>query len=367
VTLGVLPMRSTEVGVTAAAGDATAALAARPVATNEPVRSSRLGWTLFLTVLAAMAVTVLFSMETGLPEGSRLANPDPGPAPYAFSPMAKAVPASIVMSTLTISLFGTLLWLSWKQRRMHWALIIAVGTLFTGLVDPIANWATFASLNPETPHLPTTWPWFRHAPLTEPALSLLGGYSAYYVLSGFFLYWVTTKLVLARAAPASWVGRHPLLALYAGAWVLCIPFNALLQWQWMQAGTLVYTQFAGPVIHLGHVQLPFLILLYDPFVFATIALLCYRDDDNRSVVLTRLAKLLPGRPGHRCATAGRQVVVAAVLVVASMLAPIGVFSVIRVAGLADHPTYAEYPFPDAKVYDPYGDLERAGKPGPFLS
>jgi hypothetical protein len=313
-----------------------------------------------------MAVIVLFSMETGLPEGSRLANPDPGPAPYAFSPMAKAVPASIVMSTLTLSLFGTLLWLSWKQRHMHWALIIAVGTLFSGLVDPIANWATFASLNPETPHLPTTWPWFRHAPLTEPALSLLGGYSAYYVLSGFFLYWVTTKLVLARATPASWVGRHPLLALYTGAWVLCIPFNALLQWQWMQAGTLVYTQFAGPVIHLGHVQLPFFILLYDPFVFATIALLCYRDDDNRSVVLTRLAKLLPGRRGHRLATSGRQVVVAGLLVVTSMLGPIGVFSIIRVAGLAERPTYAEYPFPDAKVYDPYGDLERAGKPGPFV-
>jgi hypothetical protein len=334
-----------------------------PTTTERP---SRIGWTIFLVILAAVAVVVLFSMEKGLPEGSRLANPSPGNAPYPFSPMAKAVPASIVMSSLVLGLFGVLGWLSWKQRHMHWALIIAVGTLFTGLVDPIANWATFASLNPETPHLPTTWAWFRNAPLGEPALSLLGGYSAYYVLSGLLLYWIVTRLVLRRVSPTSWIGRHPLLSLFVGAWVVCLPLNALLQWQWMQAGTLVYTQFFGPVLHLGHVQLPFLILLYDPFVFATIALLCYHDEQNRSVVLTKLAPLLPGRHGHRHATSGRQVVVAGLLVVTSMLLPVGVFSVIRVSGLADKPTYAKYPYPIAKVYDPYGDLQRAGKPGPFV-
>jgi hypothetical protein len=338
----------------------------RPATTAAPERPSRIGWTIFLVILAATAVVVLFSMEKGLPEGSRLANPNPGEAPYPFSPMAKAVPASIVMSSLVVGLFGFLGWLSWKQRRMHWALIIAVGTLFTGLIDPIANWATFASLNPETPHLPTTWPWFRNAPLGEPALSLLGGYSAYYVLSGLLLYWIVTRLVLDRVSPTSWIGRHPLLSLFVGAWIVCLPLNALLQWQWMQAGTLVYTQFFGPVLRLGHVQLPFLILLYDPFVFATIALLCHHDDDNRSVVLTKLARLLPGRRGHRHATSGRQVVVAGVLVVTSMLLPVGVFSLIRVSGLADKPTYAKYPYPVAKVYDPYGDLQRAGKPGPFV-
>ena len=99
------------------------------------------------------------------------------------------------------------------------------------------------------------------------------------------------------------MGRpHQLLTLFIGAWVACLPLNEVLQWQWMQAGTLVYTQFFRQVLHLGHVQLPFLILLYDPFVFATIALLCYRDDENRSVVLSKLATLLPGRRGHRQAT-----------------------------------------------------------------
>jgi hypothetical protein len=58
--------------------------------------------------------------------------------------------------------------------------------------------------------------------------------------------------------------------------------------------------------------------------------------------------------------------VAGLLVVTSMLLPVGVFSLIRVTGLADKPTYAKYPYPIAKVYDPYGDLEKAGKPGPFV-
>lgn len=29
------------------------------------------------------------------------------------------------------------------------------------------------------------------------------------------------------------------------------------------------------------------------------------------------------------------------------------------------PSYDVYPYPSVKVYDPYGDLERAGKPDPF--
>ena len=30
-----------------------------------------------------------------------------------------------------------------------------------------------------------------------------------------------------------------------------------------------------------------------------------------------------------------------------------------------HPAYEQYPYPEAKVYDPYGDLADAGKAGPF--
>jgi hypothetical protein len=43
-----------------------------------------------------------------------------------------------------------------------------------------------------------------------------------------------------------------------------------------------------------------------------------------------------------------------------------VFSAIRASGAATNVVYDEYPFPQTKTYDPYGDVQRAGKSGPFF-
>jgi hypothetical protein len=48
----------------------------------------------------------------------------------------------------------------------------------------------------------------------------------------------------------------------------------------------------------------------------------------------------------------------------AVLLPIAVFSLLRVGGDPE-PAYGKWPYPTVKVYDPYGDLERAGMPGPF--
>ena len=37
---------------------------------------------------------------------------------------------------------------------------------------------------------------------------------------------------------------------------------------------------------------------------------------------------------------------------------------LRSAGLSE-PAFDKFPYPTVKVYDPYGHLEEAGKPGPF--
>ena len=37
----------------------------------------------------------------------------------------------------------------------------------------------------------------------------------------------------------------------------------------------------------------------------------------------------------------------------------------EIAALMAAPAYDNWPYPTVKVYDPYGHLERAGKPGPF--
>ena len=163
-------------------------------------RTSRLGWSLFAVLYIVIAYVVLTTMVAGLPSDSPFVDPNAAIS-FPSLTMAQAIKASIPMVVVMVAMFGTLGWLSWRQGRMHRALIVAIGMLFTGVVDPVANWATFASLTPAAPHLPTGLPWFGVAPLAEPALSLLGGYSAYYVLTGLLFYWLTKKLVL------SWAGR----------------------------------------------------------------------------------------------------------------------------------------------------------------
>jgi hypothetical protein len=335
-----------------------------PVSTA--IRRAPVGWIVFVVVLASFVVFVLASMRTGVADDPRIANPNPGPAPYPISPFLDPVPFTIMSISQSVVLFSVLLWMSWRRRKLHWAAVIAIGAIFTGLIDPIANWATFASLNPQVPHLPTEWPWVRLAPLSEPASAFLGGYASYYLAIGGMSYWLAHRLVIRRAAPGSVVSRRPLLSLFVAAWIISFPFNAIFQLAWMQIGMLVYTQFAGPVLHVGHLQLPLLILFYDPFVYATLAILIVRNDQGESQVLSTLAQRIPARTGRPRNTSGRRVAVAGMVMIASILLPITGFAAIRALGLADNVVYDEWPFPETKVPDPYGVLEEDGKPGPFL-
>jgi hypothetical protein len=342
-------------------------------ATTAPVGSydreatqSRTGWIVFTVLLGAFVVLVLANMRTGVGEDPRIANPNPGPETLEITGVLEGAPFVVGSMAQSVVLFAVLLGISYRQRKLHWAAIIALGAIFTGLVDPIANWATFASLNPAAAHLPTDWPWVRHAPLSEPASAFLGGYATYYLAIGGSMFWLARRFLLRRAAPGSFAARRPLWTIFITAWIVSFPINGLFQLAWMKIGMLTYTQFLGPVIHAGELQLPFLILFYDPFVYATLAILCYRDESGRSVVLSAVARRLPGRADKPRDTAARQVMAAGLLMITSIMGPISVFSAIRASGIATNVVYDEYPFPETKTYDPYGDLQESGKPGPFF-
>jgi hypothetical protein len=75
-----------------------------------------------------------------------------------------------------------------------------------------------------------------------------------------------------------------------------------------------------------------------------------------------LAQRLPAF-GARITTA-RLLVVSTAVLMSAVLLPIAVFSLLRIGG-DPKPAYDVWPYPDVKVSDPYGHLERAGKPGPF--
>src|SRR5215471_4747073 len=49
---------------------------------------------------------------------------------------------------------------------------------------------------------------------------------------------------------------------------------ATMQFFWLKVGLFVYTEAAGPVLHIAERQLPLLMVIYDSVLFAVVAVLC---------------------------------------------------------------------------------------------
>ncbi|EKF21565.1 hypothetical protein C731_4433 [Mycolicibacterium hassiacum DSM 44199] len=149
-----------------------------------------------------------------------------------------------------------------------------------------------------------------------------------------------------------------------GAFLVAIPINAVVQYLWLRFGIFVYTEAVGPVLRIGHVYLPVIMVVYDCFIFAMVAVLCVRDDNGELVLVNRIARRLPARSGRSPVTLSRQVLIAVAVSLISFAVPLAVLAGLRTAGLSK-PAYEHFPYPQMKVYDPYGHLENAGRPGPF--
>jgi hypothetical protein len=174
------------------------------------------------------------------------------------------------------------------------------------------------------------------------------------VLTGLGLVSIHRRFVEPQISD-SWLGRHRLVAVFVTGFVAGLPLNAVMQFMWLKVGLFVYTEAAGPVLHVFGRDLPLYMVIYDSVLFAVVALLCVRDDSGRPAVVAKLAVRT---------TTVRMTVVATAVLTGAVLVPIAVFSLLRIAG-DPKPAYDVWPYPPVKVYDPYGDLERAGKPGPF--
>ncbi len=213
-------------------------------------------------------------------------------------------------------------------------------------------------------HFPLSWPYVNISPNLEPALSFLGGYAAYYLLTGIGLLQAHDRFIHPLIRCGSWLDRHRLSAVFAGAFVVAIPLNAVVQFLWLKFGIFVYTEAIGPELRVGHTDLPVIMVVYDCFIFAMVAVLCVRDDDGELVLVNRIVRRLPSRPGRPKTTVNRQILVAVAVGVVSFALPLAVLAGLRAAGLSQ-PAYEKFPYPTVKVYDPYGHLEKAAKPGPY--
>ena len=89
--------------------------------------------------------------------------------------------------------------------------------------------------------------------------------------------------------------------------------------------------------------------------------LLYRDDTGRTVA-EKLAQRVRAFRGYPAV--GSFLVMFLILNACYLFLYGGSFAVIRASGAATS-VACPYPFPTAKVYDPQGDYEKAGQPGPY--
>jgi hypothetical protein len=327
-------------------------------------RSLRLGWATAAMAFTAFAIIALVNMQTGLHGNPRITNPDPGMPPYPpFLGVTNwQLVTSIMSAVLTVAFFGYLGWQSIRSRSPHWLLIVGIAAFFAGALDPLANWATFTVFDSRVGHFPLSWPYFNISPLLEPTLSFLGGYASYYVLTGFGLLSLHRRFIEPRIRHNSWLGRHRFVAVFITGFIAGLPLNAFMQFMWLKVGLFVYTEAAGPVLYLFGRHLPLYMVIYDSVLFGIVAVLCVRDDNGRPAIVASLIPRLPALSAQITTT--RLLVVATAVLMSAVVLPIAVFSLLRIGG-DPKPAYDVWPYPAVKVYDPYGDLERAGKPGPF--
>lgn len=327
---------------------------------------ARAGWGLLVVAYVVFAIITIATIQSGLHGDPTRTNPHPGPAPYppflGFDNWPLAVSFSSI--PMAIGLIATLVGLSYRQRKAHWAVVIGFAGLITGALDPLANWATFAIFDPRMLHFPLTWPYVNISPNLEPALAFLGGYAAYYLLTGLAILQLHNRLVKPLIPRTSLLARHQLVAVFLGAAVIAIPINGLVQFTWMRVGIFFYTEAVGPVLRIGHIHFPLIMAVYDSFIFAMVAVMCVRDEHGELTLISRLARGLPARRGRPKLTLTRQLLISVTVGLVSFAIPLAVLAGLRAAGLS-RPAYDQNPYPSVKVYDPYGHLQQAGKPGPF--
>ena len=337
----------------------------RPVPTGSapPPGGSRTGWIVFAALMVAAVAGSIYVGHSGLSGSSR-----GNPAGHLYRENAlwgiTNWPAlfSVIFVAITTGLAIVFARVSLRQRSMHHLLIVFLGVLAMSLLDPPANWVTFTVFDPQFLHYPTSWHWMSLAPLVEP-ITNPPGYPMYYLTVALCSAWVA-KRVLGRARPASWVARHPRTTYLLAGFAVGAVWDLATEVFMIRAHMYFYPQAWGPTVGAGHARFPLVWGFYTWFSIGTVALLLHRDDRGRSLA-HGLAEKLPG-PGRGGATSGRLVVATSVILCALQLVPMSIFGAIRVSGLTHPNLRTGWHYPESKVYDPYGDLQKAGVPGPYF-
>jgi len=322
-------------------------------------RSTRTTWIVVSVVVLAAVCLSLAMSHSGLAGDARgnpaqpLRREDPlwgitnWPAVFSAIFVVVAVVLAVVFTRLSL-----------RQRSMHFGLMVFLSVTGLSALDPPANWVTFTVYDSQFLHFPTTWKWMSLAPLIEPCI-VIPGYPMYYMAMGLLGAFFAKKL-LARSSPGSWAARHPRTTYLGVGFLVGVVWDIPTELFMIRAYMYHYAEAWGPSFGVGHGRYPIIWGFFTAFAIAAVTALLHRDDRGRSLAHDLAEKL----PGGRGTSSPRLVLAGTLFLMAMYLVPMGLFGLIRVTGLS-HPNATKWHYPEAKVYDPYGHLEKAGVPGPF--
>jgi hypothetical protein len=247
-------------------------------------------------------------------------------------------------------------------RRNPGSPIVMMAAITTAIVwqDPYMNWAPYAVYNPQLWHWPEDWPWVSLSPTVEPFVVI--GYVMFQFGPYFPAVWILRKLQ-ARRPVESFVWRHPLVSLGAMIFVIGFLFDMMLELTLVRTGLYIYSQVIpfGSIFTGSTFQFP---LIWESvmvtFVMIPAGILVYRDDTGKTVAekLAQRSRLFLNRP-----RLGMFVVMFVIINIAYFAYGLG-FTLIRISGAATS-VACPWPYPEAKVYDPQGNYELNGMPGPY--
>jgi hypothetical protein len=316
------------------------------------------------TVVVLGAIILMTAQKHG-PSSPDNLNPDGGGKPPPVEPLfypfdwvmwGQILGALLAAGTIVASI------LVWRRHPGHPVILMVLATSTLFWWDPINNWAIGLVYNPNLWHFPRNWPWLNISPVIEPLTSFI---YAPYILVPYFLAMPILRAFQRRSSVSAFVWRHPLISIAVITCAIGVIWDAAQEILLTRAQFLIYSHvIAFGSIDVGKTsQFPLLMASgLITVVMIPASILLYRDDTGRSQA-DKLAQrfFLHARHPH----VANFLVMATILNIA-MISFSSTFWLLRATNAASN-VACPWPYPHAKTWDPRGDYQAAGAPGPFTS
>ena len=196
---------------------------------SPPTSSPRpAAWLIVLLLLANVAIIAIqYNARRGAVT-ARIANPTVHGAPRPVAPLLHHdwIPTLEVGTALGLVALVVIFVLMWQRYPKHPVLLMVIVTTAIVWMDPIMNWAPYATYNPQLTHFPETWPLASLSPTVEPFIGL--GYATFYLGAYFPAIWILRR-IQARRPIDSLAWRHPLISLALLILVIGFIYDAILE------------------------------------------------------------------------------------------------------------------------------------------